>query len=340
MLNDDVFVFDNVVHMYDNSDENFARPDSHLDRLGQLRRVAKRRPPGQDEAYGITDPIGDFARRWTAEDLGRLIFEDSCIDMVMAQAVPLYDVYKDGFAPVKAQYEFAKTFPERALFCGAVDPSYPSLSAALDEMERQATEMGSVSFKFYNAHIDGKSWRCDDPKIAYPLYEKARDLGVTVMQFHKGNPITRASLDDLRPVDVQQAAMDFPDMTFAIHHLALPYFEETVYIASRFANVVLVLSGVMNMPVVAPWEFKTYMGRLLRDVGPDRILFGSETPLLGNPQPAIEWFWNMEIDDELQDRYGFPQITEEDKRKILGENQARLFGIDIAAKKAELEGAA
>ena len=48
----------------------------------------------------------------------------------------------------------------------------------------------------------------------------------------------------------------------------------------------------------------------------------------------------MEIDDELQDRYGFPQITEADKRLILGENQARLFNVDIEQKKSELGQAA
>lgn len=336
MLNDDVFVFDNVVHMYDNSDDNLARPDGHRDRHLHLGLAAGLRPWGNDRAYGIEDPIGEFARRWTAEDLGRMIFEESCVDMVMAQAVPLYDVYKDGFAPVKAQHEFVQAFPERALFCGAVDPGYPSLNAALDEMERQVRDMGAVSFKFYNGHLDGKTWRCDDPAIAYPMYEKARELGIDVVQFHKGLPITRSNLDALRPVDIQQAATDFPDLTFAIHHLAVPYFEEVVYIAARFPNVVLVLSGVMNLPVVSPWEFKTYIGRLLRDVGADRVLWGSETPMLGNPTPIVEWFWNMQIDEELQDRFGFPAITVADKRKILGENQARLFKVDIAGKKAEL----
>ena len=203
-------------------------------------------------------------------------------------------------------------------------------------MERQVKEWGAVSFKFYNAHLDGKSWRCDDPKIAYPMYERARKLGIKVVQFHKGFPITRARLEDLTPLDIQQAAMDFPDLTFAVHHLALPYFEEMVYIAARFPNVSLVLSGTMHLPVIAPWEFKMYMGRILRDVGSERILWGSECPLLGNPQPMIEWFWNMEIDEELQDKYGFPAITETDKRRILGENQARMFGVDIAKKKREL----
>ena len=154
------------------------------------------------------------------------------------------------------------------------------------------------------------------------------------MQFHKGFPITRAPLDTLTPTDIERPARDFPDLTFAIHHLALPYFEECVYIAARYPNVVLVLSGTMHLPLIAPWEFKMYLGRLLRDVGSDRLLWGSEAPLLGDPTPAIEWFWNMEIDEELQERYGFPQITETDKRRILGLNQARLFGVDVPARTA------
>jgi hypothetical protein len=75
------------------------------------------------------------------------------------------------------------------------------------------------------------------------------------------------------------------------------------------------------------------MGRLLRDVGSDRILWGSEAPLFGNPQPMIEWFWNMQIPEQLQERYGYPEITEKDKRLILGENQARLFGVDVERAK-------
>ncbi len=74
----------------------------------------------------------------------------------------------------------------------------------------------------------------------------------------------------------------------------------------------------------------------MRDVGSDRILWGSEAPLLGNPKPILEWIWNMEIDEQLQEDYGYPEITEADKRKILGENQARLFNVDLESKKKEL----
>jgi hypothetical protein len=41
----------------------------------------------------------------------------------------------------------------------------------------------------------------------------------------------------------------------------------------------------------------------------------------------------MQIPEQLQERYGYPEITEKDKRLILGENQARLFGVDVERAK-------
>jgi uncharacterized protein len=335
MLHNDVFIFDNVVHMYDMSDDNLRNTSSTVDRLGHLKIGARQRrgdptqkPQPHIEARG---GLGDgYARQWKIADLGELLFADGLTDMAMAQAVVLYDIYKDGFAPVQAQYEFAKAYPDKVLFCGGVDPLYPTRLAPLDEMRRQVEEMGAKSFKFYNAHVDDMSWRCDDRKIAYQLYEQAQKLGIKVIQFHKGFPISRSPLEALTPLDLERPARDFPDLTFAVHHLALPYFEECVYFAARYPNVVLVLSGTMHLPFTAPWDFKTYFGRLLRDVGSDRLLWGSEAPITGNPRPAIEWFWNLKIDDELQERHGYPQVTETDKRRVLGLNQARLFELDVA----------
>jgi hypothetical protein len=81
MLNGDVFVFDNVVHMYDLSDDNLKRPDSALDRQWHLKIGDMKRPKGQDKAYGITDAYKAFARRWTSEELGKMLFQESSTDM-------------------------------------------------------------------------------------------------------------------------------------------------------------------------------------------------------------------------------------------------------------------
>ena len=50
----------------------------------------------------------------------------------------------------------------------------------------------------------------------------------------------------------------------------------------------------------------------------------------------IEAFWRFQIPEELRDRYGYPVLTDADKRKILGLNAARLYGIE-AIQEAEAQ---
>ena len=85
------------------------------------------------------------------------------------------------------------------MFCGGVDPLYRGMVDALDQLEYQVKELGASSIKFYNGHVTG-SWRCDDEKVAYPLYEKCRQLGIKVLQSHKGIPFGNQKLEDLSHV--------------------------------------------------------------------------------------------------------------------------------------------
>jgi predicted TIM-barrel fold metal-dependent hydrolase len=74
------------------------------------------------------------------------------------------------------------------------------------------------------------------------------------------------------------------------------------------------------------------MGKLLKYLGPDHIIWGTDSPITGSPQPFIDFFRRYRIPDELVERYGYPQITDEDKRKILGANLARLLDINNEQK--------
>jgi predicted TIM-barrel fold metal-dependent hydrolase len=328
---DDIFVFDNVIHVYDLSDDNLRedREDADEGRNSILAIGASGRLPAYN-ANGY-----DFARKWTLEEMHEMVFVQAPTDMAMAQVVPVFDWFKDFFSPIKIQHAMAQKYPERVMFCGGADPLYRGVDDALEQLEYQITELGAVSIKFYNAHI-GTSWRCDDEKLAYPLYEKCRELGVNVLQFHKGLPFGLMNLEDLSPLDLQGAARDFPDLTFIIHHLALPYFDEAANIAGRFPNVYLALSGNLGYYMVAPRLVQKQIGQLLMEVGADKLLWGSEAALAGGPAPYLKAFMDFEVPEDLRTGYGYPQITREDKRKILGENFARLMGVDIESKTLEL----
>jgi uncharacterized protein len=53
-----------------------------------------------------------------------------------------------------------------------------------------------------------------------------------------------------------------------------------------------------------------------------------------HPQAVLEAFLDFEMPEELIQGYGFPPLTEQAKRKLLGENYCRLHGLDIEAVKA------
>jgi hypothetical protein len=81
------------------------------------------------------------------------------------------------------------------------------------------------------------------------------------------------------------------------------------------------------MAVTFPTVLAHLMGQLLYYMGSDHIVFGSDSPWYGGPQWQIEALWRFQIPDEIRERWDYPQITERDKRRILGLNSARLYGL-------------
>jgi len=95
------------------------------------------------------------------------------------------------------------------------------------------------------------------------------------------------------------------------------------------------IAATVNFISRQPRVFAEMLGKMLWWCGEDKILYGGEAPIW-HPQWALEEFWNFELPRDIVEERGYPQLTDQAKRKILGENLARLHGIDVDAKKAEL----
>jgi hypothetical protein len=67
--------------------------------------------------------------------------------------------------------------------------------------------------------------------------------------------------------------------------------------------------------------------------GEDNIVFGSDSLWYGTPQWQLEAFWRFQIPDQIREKWGYPKITDGAKRKILGLNLGRLYGLDTNVKK-------
>jgi hypothetical protein len=70
---------------------------------------------------------------------------------------------------------------------------------------------------------------------------------------------------------------------------------------------------------------------LLRHVGEDRVLWGTDSIWYGSPQDQLQAFRSFALDERLAERHGYPLLTPQLKAKILGLSGAKVYGVDPAA---------
>ncbi|GIU92392.1 MAG: amidohydrolase [Acidimicrobiia bacterium] len=278
----------------------------------------------------------EFMREWSIDEIYRMVIEESDTDMIVAQPLPLTDMFQDGLSSWERCAEMAQRYPDRVVFWGSINPLEGK--KALELMEVQVKEYGARAFKLYNVRYDyGQPfpWRMDDPRVAFPVFEKALELGVNLIGVHKGVPLGPQPVEHTRTFDMDGAAANFPDINFVIFHVGLPWLDEVLWQVVRYPNLYASIAATLNFISRQPRVFAETLAKMLWWCGEDKIIYGGEAPIW-HPQWALEAFWEFQLPDDLVVEYGYPQLTEQAKRKILGENLARLHGIDLEEKKREL----
>jgi predicted TIM-barrel fold metal-dependent hydrolase len=334
MIGNDAIVFDGVAHVFNFDKKNALGPagEMFINHLYAFHNVLT--PEGQPVM-----PAEEFLRQWTVDDIDEMVYRHSSTDMLCAMPLPLTDLFRDGLSPWEECAELASRNPDRTMFWGSVNPLEGR--RALDLMERQVGEFGAKAFKFYNVRYDyGRPfpWRMDDPQVAFPVFEKAQELGVNLIGVHKGVPLGPQPIEATQTWDMDGAAANFPDINFVIFHVGLPFIDEVCWQLIRHPNLYASIAATINFVVRAPRQFAETLGKLLFWCGEDKIIYGSEAPIW-QPQWALEAFWDFELPQDLVEGYGYPQLTEQAKRKILGENLLRLHGLDVEETRARLRGA-
>jgi uncharacterized protein len=320
----DAFVFDGVAHPFNFTEKNV------YDRAGEMFR---------QHLYAFhqvltpdTEPklsAEQYLKDWTPADIHEMVFDHSDTDMLVAMPLPLTDLFRDGLSPWEDCAELASRDPERIVFWGSVNPVEGR--RALDLMERQVGEFGAKAFKLYNVRYDYGApfpWRMDDPRIAFPVFEKAQELGINLIGVHKGVPLGPQPVEATQTWDMDGAAAAFPDLNLVIFHVGLPFLDETCWQLIRHPNLYASIAATLNFIVRSPRMFAEILGKLLFWCGEDKIVYGSEAPIW-QPQWALNAFRDFSIPQDLCEGYGYPQLTDQAKRKILGENLLRLHGLDF-----------
>ena len=94
-------------------------------------------------------------------------------------------------------------------------------------------------------------------------------------------------------------------------------------------NVYAELGSTWRTVMGDPDQAAHVLGKLLVAFGPERILWGTDSIWYGSPQDQIAAFRAFEITPAFQEQFGYPALTPEVKRRILGRNAIDLFGITV-----------
>ncbi|PPQ26246.1 amidohydrolase family protein [Rhodopila globiformis] len=357
------FIFDDQLH--------FVRDDYSYEGLLGLGHWAAENwnPAMKKEAVGMT------LERYKFANFLREIYFDSDTKIGLLSGAPFDDPSKWLLSndQIKQAADTVNRVAgsRRLLYHSLITPKQPGW---MDEVDRVIADVHPTSWKGYTigdplaVKTTRYPWRLDDETLMYPFYEKAVRAGITNICIHKGlmprdyetstpNVWHYATVEDL-----PKAAKDWPQINFIIYHSALrPFLEDTQAELDEFERTGYIRwvsdlaaipdkHGVKNVyaeigtsfavsAVSNPRFCAAFLGTLVKGVGYDHILWGTDSVWYGSPQWQIEAFRRLEIPEDMQKKHGFAPLGAADgqvKGAILGYNGARLYALDLRAAADQL----
>lgn len=237
----------------------------------------------------------------------------------------------------------------------------PGKDGWLDEVDRVIEKDRPDSWKGYTVGdplMPSKfPYRLDDEKLMYPFYEKTQKAGIRNVCVHKGllpSDYEESFKDTWRYAmvdDVAKAAKDWPELNFIIYHSGLkPLTVPPEEHLERFRKTGRIdwVSDLADIPekhgltnvyadigttfattcLTHPRHAAALMGILIKGLGVDHVVWGTDSVWYGSPQWQIEAFRRMEIPQDLQKEYGFAPLGDglsDVKKAIFGMNSAKLY---------------
>jgi predicted TIM-barrel fold metal-dependent hydrolase len=154
--------------------------------------------------------------------------------------------------------------------------------------------------------------------------------------------------------DLGKAAKDWPELNFIIYHSALrPFLEVPEGPMAEFEKTGRIdwVTDLAEIPgkwgvdnvyaelgtcfattsITTPRLAAAMLGQLINGLGSDKVVWGTDSVWYGSPQWQIEALRRLEMPEDLQETYGYPELGAADgslKNDIFANNAARLYGLD------------
>jgi predicted TIM-barrel fold metal-dependent hydrolase len=203
---------------------------------------------------------------------------------------------------------FAAENSDIVMAFASVDPMRGA--EAVKEAQRLIATGGFRGFKL---HCPLMQFHAND-KRAYPFYEVLNEAKMPVI-FHTGHSGIGTGMPGGggvrlkygNPMDIDDVAVDFPDMPIIMAHPSFPWQDEAISVCLHKPQVYIDLSGW------SPKYFSPILIQYANTLLKKKMLFGSDYPLI-TPDRWMTDFAGVAIRDEV-------------RPLILKENAARLFSL-------------
>ena len=324
---DDVFVLDAISHAYSFSSGNrIGQPYADGIANGVYQFHAQFAPAGRPDL--VLDKETFDNRICDPDVTGEVMFVESHTDATIYHELPLFGYFKDGGSPLWVGERMRERWPGRVFLYGGISPHQPGALDRVDELVERYEVSGIKLYPHDLVAGELRSFGVDDEKLVFPIFEKMQKRGVKTLAVHKAVVMGPVPIEPYYPFEVGAAARAFPDLNFEIVHGGWAFMEETISLLQWHPNITVSTEGTTALLSKSPRKFLEIIGTLMLWGATDRILWA-----MGGLGVHSRWFeetfWNMQMPQSLMDDYGFPPLTEEVKRKILGLNAARMLGIDL-----------
>jgi len=272
--------------------------------------------------------------KYDAETMYNDLFVTGYDDMAILNPTYLGDFYKDGFNTTERNATMKKKHPDRFILNGAFDPR--DGTKGLEHLHELKEKYNITGVKLYTAEWRGESkgYKLSD-KESYRFMEECVKLGIKNMHVHKGPTIIPLNRDAFDVADIDDVATSFQGLNFIVEHCGLPRLDDFCWIATQETNVYAGIAVALPFIHTRPGYFAHIISELLFWIGEDKILYGSDYGIW-TPKWLIDKFMAFELPADVAKETGV-SLNMQAKKKILGLNAAKLYGIDIEKQKAKIK---
>ena len=237
--------------------------------------------------------VGNWESVGMLDDPARMLH---AMDMAGVDQACFFNIFHpDGRPANDSIAAFVAQHPDRFIGFAYVSVMMPELM--VPELERAIDELGLKAIKIYPPYttypLDHEAW--------HPVYAFANERGLVVISHTDGSHLCQ-------PARLGAVAAHFPEAKFVAGHAGIiePCRYQAIEMANRHANFYLETCSTYRQPGV--------IEQLVAGAGADRVLFGSDQPLMDH---------RTQLGKIIT-----ADLTDEEKRLVIGGNAERLLGLE------------